>query len=77
MINLRDINEWIEESAEKYVDSRTDEINLTAIEEDIQIEFDLSDEDIEEFDLSWHIYHVLDELGYIYHSTSFYPAEIQ
>lgn len=74
---LEKINQYIKENAEEYVDSQTDEINLTLIEEEIQTEFDLSEDEFEELDLSWHIYSVLDELGYIYHNTGYYPAEIQ
>lgn len=76
-IDLREINQWLAQNADDFIDSQTDEIDLTAIEEALIDDFDLTDDEFAEYDLSWHIYSVLDELGYIYHSSSFYVAEIQ
>lgn len=70
---MKQITAWIRENVDDFIDYQTDQLKLTELEEALSDDLDLDIDD----QLSFAIWSILDALGYIEHSTSFYPAEIQ
>lgn len=58
----KEIKQYIKENIDDYTD-RLGDVDLTMLEEDIQVEFNISEDDFEELDLSYEIWHYCNVLG--------------